>query len=87
MKLLPHLTLLMALTVCSVPAQSTNTTPRNARPQTIIERPGISATNGQTRVGTNDVRAAAHLDEFIGTLLSIDKQQQTVSIALAPRSW
>ena len=78
---------LATLTVLSVSAQTTNTSSdAEVRLQSVVKRAGVSVTNGQTQAGTHVIKTPAHLDEFIGTLLSVDKEKKTISIALGPPS-
>ena len=80
-----RLTLFTSLLACAVQAQSTKIAPATGvRLQSVIKRDGVAATNAPTQASTNAVKTSAHLDEFIGTLLSVDQQKQTVSIALGP---
>ena len=80
-----RLILLSSLLIFSADAQTTNTPlAPNVRLQSEVERRVVGTTNVSTQVGTNLVKPSAHLDEFIGTLLAVDNEKQTVSIALGP---
>jgi hypothetical protein len=76
--------LLTGISALFVHAQTTNTAPKaSLRLQTIVKRDGAPTTNAPSQVGTNIGKPSAQrqVKEFIGTLLAVDKQKQTVSIA------
>jgi len=78
------LTFFVTVLTFSLNGQTTNTTSASSeRLQSVVKRAGVSE-NAPDKVGTNVIKSPAHIDEFIGTLLSVDKQKQMVSIALGP---
>jgi hypothetical protein len=78
-------TFFVTLLIFSLPAQITNTAPATSvRMQSVVKREGVSLTNGTTQAGVHVIKSPEHFDEFIGTLLSVDKEKQAVSIALGP---
>jgi hypothetical protein len=84
---LPTLALLMVFTAYHVQAQPTNIAPNSSqRLQTIIKRAGPPGTNAPSNAGTNVGKPFADrlIGEFIGTLIAVDKENQSVSIASGP---
>lgn len=80
---IPLLILLAGVSACFVHAQSNTVSNTSLRLQSVVRRVDPSATNAPTQTGTNVAKPFSErmVSEFIGTLVAVDKEKRTVSIA------